>query len=236
MSRKFSAKKEAVRKFLSNLRGYESYYRRNKSKRIYLSSELNISKLHKQFQTSVENNLKVKFPLFYKIFEKEYNIGFSSPASDLCALCTRLKIEINEAKQDQKKSETLRTQLRIHKLRANAFYDTMRQSSKIENSITISFDLQQVQPLPKTPIQDYFYSRQLAFYSFCCVGISSRDPHFYTWSEYQAERGSTEIASALLHHLLSLNIPHSVDTIPLFCDGCAGQNRNAHLLHSLSLA
>lgn len=47
ISHKSEKKKAAVRHFLRNLKGRESHYNRKKSKRIYLSSDLNISKLHK---------------------------------------------------------------------------------------------------------------------------------------------------------------------------------------------
>lgn len=63
------------------------------------------------------------------------------------------------------------------------------------------FDLQQVQPLPRTPIQESFYSRQINYYNLCFVGMDSRNPSFYQWSEDQGGRGATEVGSALLHHL-----------------------------------
>ena len=233
ISKKFAAKREAVKNFIRHLRGQESHYGRNKSKRIYLAADLNISKLHKLYQNSSENCLKVKFPFFYKIFVNDFNIGFSSPAKDVCALCTRLTNEIKGVQDNQNKQQQLRTELRIHKMRSNAFYDIMKKCRQEENWLAFSFDLQQVHPLPKTPIQDAFYSRQLAFYAFCCTGLSSIDPTFYTWSEDQAGRGSTEIGSALLHHIQSLNFPPECNTIYLFCDGCAGQNRNAHIVHTL---
>lgn len=64
----------------------------------------------------------MKKGLFYKIWNKEYNIGFSTPSSDVCNVCTlwdnRIKIE-----QDQQKKQELMVQKRVHKLRAKAFYD-----------------------------------------------------------------------------------------------------------------
>lgn len=51
----------------------------------------------------------------------------------------------------EKKTEFI-IQKRVHKLRSNAFYDIMKQ--ELPDSIKLCFDLQQVLPLPKTPIQD----------------------------------------------------------------------------------
>lgn len=104
-----------------------------------------------------------------------------------------------------------------------------------ENTVSFCFDLQQVQVLPKVPIQDAFYSQQLAFYNFCITKTNCQDPVFYTWLEFQAGRGATETSSALLHFLKSEVLPADVNTIRLFSDGCGGQNKNSHVIHMLML-
>lgn len=113
--------------------------------------------------------MRVTFPFFYKIFTTEFNIGFQSPAADACTLCIRLKNEIKSNCGNDKVVQNLRTQLRIHKIRANACYDNMKQTKTDESCVSFAFDLQHVHPLPKTPIQEAFYSRQTGFYTFCCV-------------------------------------------------------------------
>lgn len=234
ISKKYSSKRQSMRNFVNGLPCTESHYGRNKSKRVYLSGNLNVSKLCKIYNNSVNNeNMRVTFPFFYKIFTTEFNIGFQSPAADACTLCIRLKNEIKSNCGNEEVVQNLRIQLRIHKIRANAFYDIMKQTKTDESCISFAFDLQQVHPLPKTPIQEAFYSRQIGFYTFCCVDVDSKHPVFYTWSEDQASRGSTEIGSALLHHLRNLNLDENVRKLFLFCDGCAGQNRNAHIVHTL---
>lgn len=90
-----------------------------------------------------------------------------------------------------------------------------------------------MQPLPKTPIGDAFYLRQISFYALCIVSPDSRNPKFYTWTEDQAGRGAGEVGSALLAFLSSLDIPESIQTIRLFCDGCGGQNKNSFVVHTL---
>lgn len=66
--KKYAAKKESVCKFISSLPAKESYYSRNKSKAIYLSSDLNIRKLWQFYNDSVENDLKVKHSMFRNVF------------------------------------------------------------------------------------------------------------------------------------------------------------------------
>ncbi|CAH0730544.1 unnamed protein product, partial [Brenthis ino] len=93
-------------------------------------------------------------------------MGFSYPVSDACTTCTLLNNKI-KAEEDSQKKQHHMTEKRVDKLRANAFYQLLKQRD--DNSYSFCFDLQQVIPLPKTPIQDSFYERQISFYNFCVV-------------------------------------------------------------------
>lgn len=223
-------KKESVHKFIASLPAKESHYNRQKSKRIYLSYELNIRTLWKGYNNSVsDENLKVNETMFRRVFEKDFNIGFSSPASDICSTCllykNKLKIE-----KDPNQIAALKGEYAFHKIRAKAFTSHMKR--KPENSLSLCFDLQQVQPLPKTPIQESFYLRQISFYSLCITDIDTQHPYFYVWTENMAKRGSTEISSALLSHLDYLDL-NEIEVLRLFADGCGGQNKNSHVIHTL---
>ncbi|CAG4961110.1 unnamed protein product [Colias eurytheme] len=168
--------------------------------------------------------------MFYKIFIGEFNIGFSSPATDACNVCVLWKNKIKQEKDNEKK-QLYMTELRVHKLRANAFYAHLKKNEP--NSISACFDLQQVQSLPRTPIQDAFYARQLSLYNFCIVPLDSRNPIFYTWDESQSARGSTEVGSAVYNYLKGLTLDEEIHHLRLFCDGCGGQNKNSHIIHML---
>lgn len=231
-SAKSATKKRNVNNFIGSLKGHESHYSRSKSKRIYLTSDLNISRLHKMYNRTVEHDkaLRVTFSMFRRIFVHDFNVGFRTPSSDCCTTCVRLQHQIHSAKYSTSKNSLL-MQLRVHKLRANAFYELAKQSPP--SSYSMCFDLQQVQPLPRTPIQEAFYSRQIGFYSLCCVPMDSKKPEFYVWTEDQAGRGSTEVSSALLH-CLNHYLPENISRVRLFCDGCGGQNKNNHVIHALA--
>lgn len=220
--------KNKVKKFIASLPASESHYNRNKSSRVYLSGDLNLKKLF-QMYSERNSDSKVSLTMFKNIFYHNFNIGFKSPASDVCGTCLNLKHAISKETGDQKMKS--QTDLRIHKLRANEFYKLAKESPP--RSVSFAFDLQQVHPLPKTPIQDAFYLRQISFYSFCCVDMDSRHPSFYTWDESQAKRGSTEVGSALLCHLRNLDVS-DCETVRLFCDGCGGQNKNSYIMHVLA--
>lgn len=146
---KYSEKRLKVYEFLSKLKACESHYARNKSKRLYLPSSLNINRLFKLFNSTVDNDYKVKKTFFTKIFETKFNLGFGTPACDSCSYCYRTKTEIQNC-LDMAEKQTLITNRIIHKRRAKAFHSLMK--AKPEGSMTYIFDLQQVQPIPKQSI------------------------------------------------------------------------------------
>lgn len=227
-SRKSAVIKQKIKEFINKFDAVESHYNRSKSKRIYLSSELSVAKLRRMYNDSVEIPFRAKKSFFRSVFITNFNIGFQSPSSDACTYCTLLKNKIKTAKDNEKVN--FMTEKRIHSRRAKAFYDLMKIEE--EDTLTFCFDLQQVQPLPRTPIQEAFYSRQVSFYVFCIVGKDTRNPLFYNWTELQANRGATEIGSALLDFLKTHDF-EGIHSIRLFCDGCGGQNKNSHIVHVL---
>lgn len=224
------AKKNSVIQFIANLEARESHYNRQKSKRLYLSSDLNITKLFKMYNESVPDSLKVKKWFFSNIFSKKFNLGFGDPAVDVCSYCCRMKHEIKLTKELAKRQRA-RAELAAHKMRAKQFYKIMKE--KLPNSLSLCFDLQQVQPLPKLAIGEAYYARKLSYYALCITDTDNKSPNFYCWTEDQAGRGSNEVASALIDALSKHGYEENTSTLRLFCDGCAGQNRNAHVVHAL---
>ncbi|CAH2011130.1 unnamed protein product [Acanthoscelides obtectus] len=78
-SKKNALKLESVMKFVSSLRGHESHYGRGKSRRIYLSSELNIKKLWKMYNHQVQDDsLQTNYKYFSRIFSNKFNIVMSN--------------------------------------------------------------------------------------------------------------------------------------------------------------
>lgn len=196
--RKFASKKESVIKFIKKLHVVESHHSREKSKRVYLPCHLNMNKLVKMYNGSVDTELKVKYKFFRNIFLNNFNIGFNSPATNACGTCILLKNKLQLEKDPQKRVEIM-TQKRVHSLKANAFYELTKE--KVDDALAFCFDMQQIHPLPKSPIQDAFYARQMSYYNFCIVGMRAQSPHFFTWTEDEAGKGSVEVGSAFLSYL-----------------------------------
>lgn len=53
--------------------------------------------------------------------------------------------------------------------------------------------------------------------------------------ENQAKRGSAETSSALRDFLSKQTFEPDIKQVRLFADSCAGQNKNAHMMHMLML-
>lgn len=94
--------------------------------------------------------------LFRKVFNTEFNLGFGSPKTDICSTCLQFQEKIKVETDIGKKTELI-TLKRVHSLRAKAFYDVLK--SQDERTLTLSFDCQKNQPLPKLPDQSTYYSR-----------------------------------------------------------------------------
>lgn len=229
----YCKRRAKVRDFIGRLPASESHYGCGKSKRIYVDSRLTISKLWRLYNNahSVE---KVSLAFFHKIFKQDFNIGFSCPRVDVCTTCECLGNKLKKCVSETEK-ENLQGELLIHKTRAKAFYKLLKM--RPANTVTIAFDLQSVHNLPRLPIQETYYARQLALYNLgiCCLDNSLN--YSYTWLESQAGRGSNEIASALIDCICKLESKGAIqqDTcLRLFCDGCGGQNKNNILISSLA--
>lgn len=91
-SMKFAEQKDSVRRFIAALPGKESHHNRAKSKRVYLNHELNVKKLHEIYNNTCDTDKRVNITMFRRVFESDFNIGFSSPATDVCSTALFWKI------------------------------------------------------------------------------------------------------------------------------------------------
>lgn len=88
-------------------------------------------------------DFEVKIGFFRKVFNTFFNIGFGSPRKDVCSTCLEL-LEGLKVMTDKNERQNIRTQYRIHKLRAKCFSSFIRDNN-LEVQI-ISFDCQNFTP------------------------------------------------------------------------------------------
>lgn len=229
-SNSYFNKKQSVIGFIKNIVVIEKHYCRGRSARQYIASDLSICKLWKLYNASVDNfTLRVKESYFRHIFNTKFNIGFNSPHTDVCSKCLELSSKIKHEKNMETKT-SLVTERNIHKQRAKAFFDLLKEER--QDLITLSYDCEKNLVLPKVPDQICYYKRQLYLYNFTVVKGSSKQKlktdnvFIHTWLETDRPKSANEISSAVYDTLSNLTIEDSVSEIRLMSDGCGGQNKN----------
>ena len=73
------------------------------------------------YQLEAPPNMQVKQSYFRTLF----NIGFGSPRTDVCSTCLELT-ERAKVEKDTNRKATLGTELKVHKLRAKAFFSFLK--------------------------------------------------------------------------------------------------------------
>ena len=193
---------------ISSFKCRESHYGRGKSVRGYLPPTLSVKRMWKMWknQRKMERKGVSSYQKYWDIFSKKFNLGFGSPRTDVCSQCESLRLRIkNEQKSNER--QKLITEYRIHKLRAKRFYEELRSTK--DGEVTVCFDMEQNQPLPKLSVSEVFYSRQVWIYN---LTVMVREDHqgkdntrIFTWLETEAGRGANEVCSAVLDFITWLD-------------------------------
>lgn len=223
----------SIIQFIKKIPAQDSHYGRRTSGRRYLSPELSIAKLWRLWKSEREskNLQKASLAKFKKIFYTKFNLSFTNPKVDICSICEVYKNRIAANIE----SDVNEAALALHKANANLFYQRLKESKNNGETLTITFDMQQNQPLPKTNVAEAYYSRQLWLYNFTIVVHGKKYRSFtYTWLESDSGKGSNEVTSAL-QHFFDNKVMKTIQRIrykkiELFCDSCPEQNKNAAML------
>ncbi len=81
-------------------------------------------------------------------------------ATDACSDCAKYKIRITDTNLTETEKRMESASFLLHRRRARMFYD---------GHVTLCFDMLQNMVLPKTPIGQAYYSRQMYLYLFGVV-------------------------------------------------------------------
>lgn len=214
---------EKIRSHINRFDRVESHYIRANSSREYLHSDLNLKKMYRMFEE--ENNGQPHIPSFskYRNVFVSMNLTFHHPKKDLCSLCVSYREGNEESKQRllAKYNAHIAEKEKVREIKT-ACKLLAKENEKIVSAI---FDLQQVIYLPKSNDGQIFYKRRLANYNFTIYNLGSRDCNCYVWNEATSKRGSSEIATCLYSFLINCS-EKGASEVRMFCDGCAGQNKN----------
>lgn len=219
-----------IKQHILSFPAYSSHYTREKSSRLYLSSDLSIRRMYELYQNkcAVDNLVPVHYNTYRMVFNS-YNLSFRSPKTDTCGRCDRLRMQIKTETDDSKKEE-LQITLKNHQDAGQRVYDEKRNDvilSETDPTVrTCSFDLQKQLATPHLRNGEAFYSRQLYTYNMTVFAsyLGENAASCYLWDETKGKRGSQEIGSCLLKDLHG--IPSTVKTVIYYSDRCSGQNNN----------
>jgi len=239
-----SSTKEAIRKHIGSIKGRTSHYSREAKARIYLPSELNVTKLYNMFKEK-NPDIKCSYESYRTIFNSEFNIAFGYPRTDTCSTCDSLVAKISYIQTElqacnsntdtqqtvklQREFKKLTEEHELHKRKSEVFYSRKREArkkaEKNEDFEAVAFDYQKNLYVPNKTTNDVYYKRQLSCFSFNVHVLSSKESHFYCYDETIARKGSDDVCSMLHHFCLYVLCPN-VKEVAFFCDSCCGQNKN----------
>ena len=237
---------ELVVNHIRSYKGPSSHYSQNKTTRVYLTEELNITKMFEQFREQSPAST-TSYESYRKIFNNKFNISFGYPRSDTCSTCERLAAKpacldseiqagAGDAPAHQEERHQANVEKELHQRKAQVFYDRKKAAKRMAQqdptTLAVAFDFQKELPLPNKTTSDVFYRRQLSVHSFNIHELAGDNAYIYVYNETVARRGSDDVASLLLHFFNNF-VPDTVKHLHLFCDGCPGQNKNWTLIRFL---
>lgn len=115
--------------FFNNLPARESHYSLTlKSDKKYLSSELNLSILFRNFLSLFPEYDGVISYVFFANYFKKSNISFGFPRSDICSECEMLYTEIKALtlKNNFENIVNVQNKLNSHQKESNIFYELQK--------------------------------------------------------------------------------------------------------------
>ena len=213
----------------------ESHYTRKKTKRKYLSSDLNITKMYTMYKEKcLHENQKPVSAKYRDIFCKSYNYSFHKPKKDQCSFCNLYQQQkINGTLSPEMEESYKEHQIRKVEGREEKGRDKIK--AKEEKTFhACTFDLEAVLSTPCSLVGELYYKRKLSCYNLSFNSLGDKKGVCYLWDESQGGRGSSEIGSCLLMYISRLaENASSLKEITLYSDSCGGQNRNQFVSSAL---
>lgn len=117
----------------------------------------------------------------------------------------------------------------VHRRRAKQFHKSLKHTTDLseqnENIVGLVFDYMQNVDLPKIPMQEVVYLRQLTLQVFCIYNTKTKQSHF-TFTMKVKQRN--DVTSFIINYIKEM-VPKEVNELHLFSDNCWGQNKNRTL-------
>ena len=226
-----------VRKFIGSLEARESHYSRESNPhKLFLSSGSTKKKLydqfiheHPKFNPFVPEYVhNLRYWMFCKIFNEEFNIGIGFPRSDLCHVCELLhkREQVANRENNIEEIEQIQVEQRIHWENADVFYTAMRGAKLTDDSeLILCCDFEKNFNLPITGVNKEYFSSHMNIYNFGINNLKTNQSTMFFYSENFARKGSNEVISFFVHYI-SQHATENTQHLTLFMDNAGGQNKN----------
>lgn len=221
---------KSVRSHIEKFPRYESHYSREKSKREYLGSEINITTMFRMYTDECDERgiQKCSEWKYREVFSKEFNLSFHPPTNDTCDICDKyMVLEKQSTAEEEKlnlakmKESHLKEADNRYKLKAE---DKIRSKGNAKETV-VMMDMQKCLPTPSLKNCQSFYLRKLWVLNETIYDATSNESYCMMWDETIGARGGNEVASCVLKWCLKF-LNSDTNYLTIWSDNCTGQNRN----------
>lgn len=220
--------KDCIKEHISLFPAIESHYTRENTQKMYLDSNLSISKMHRFYLDWVKGKTvcvkaqNATLRQYTDIFNT-FNLSFFKPKKDLCDKCEQFKLASTEEKLILQSSHEEHLKNKdIARDKKNL--DKQRASNDPELCVAV-FDLEKVLTTPQGEASNFYYKRKFAVYNFTVYDIGRKLGYCYMWDESEGKRGSNEIGTCLMKFIQFMK-EKGIKEFCFYSDNCGGQNRN----------
>ncbi|KAE8740383.1 hypothetical protein FOCC_FOCC014121 [Frankliniella occidentalis] len=216
----------SVRRHINMFARVPSHYTREKSKREYLEPHIkSVERMYRIYTNWAkrENIEKVaSLSVYWKVFNREFNLGFFMPRKDQCEVCNKWKNAKNQVERREMindYSTHIQNKKLVYKLKKED------KASASESKCVACFDLQKVLTCPRSETSLFFYRNKLSLFNFTIFDLRIKEGHCYLWTEVDAKKGSNEIGSNV-YHFIQTKVEEGIKEFTFWSDAPSGQNRN----------
>lgn len=216
----------------------ESHYRREKTSKKYLDSNLSINKMYELYveecqEQKVPKDQVAKLWLYSDIFNTEFNYSFKKPVNDTCDSCDSFQVKLREVSCAEEKQQ-LRENYDKHLLEASKRYDLKKfdkeRSLQDPSTKVLMIDLEKCLPTPVLTNAQSFYSLKLWTFNYTIHDATDKKTYCCMWDESVGGRGANEMASCFFKWLETVPLSPTVKKLVIWSDNCPSQNRNGGMV------
>ena len=143
---------DAVKEYIKKFPVMESCFCIEGTKRQYLASNLNITKMY-EFFVKENPNTEIQEHYYRKVLNENFNLGFHQPEKDQCDVCLEYRNTVDKTQLQQKHDNHINSKNETRKLNT----EIKELASTDDTILAAAFNLQKVLPVPFGEHSYFFY-------------------------------------------------------------------------------